>query len=177
MRSPVDRFWAKADRSAGPEGCWVWTGAAYREGYGSVKDHATRRTRRAHRVAWEIAHGDIPNGLWVLHKCDNPPCVNPAHLFLGTHADNMVDKFAKGRAVCGEQNRRAKLTEEGAREAFRLTQTGLSDGSVGELVGVSSSCVRHIRLGYAWGHLQLLGTRTYDPRNIVRSRKRKAGAP
>jgi hypothetical protein len=102
-------FWAKVDDSAGPDACWPWTGALFRPGprgygmnYGRIKRN--RRTLHAHRVAWELAHG--PTGeLFVLHKCDNPPCCNPAHLFLGTAADNMADKVRKGRHRWGTTGR------------------------------------------------------------------------
>lgn len=90
-----DRFWLHVDKSGD---CWLWTGATDHNGYGKV-DYRTplRRTLGAHRISWMLRYGDIPNGLKVLHKCDNPKCVNPDHLFLGTHQDNMDDMVAKGR--------------------------------------------------------------------------------
>ena len=89
---PLDfGFWEKVDKHA-EGGCWVWTGTRQVFGYG-----ISLRYRLAHRVSWEIANGPIPDGLWVLHRCDNPPCVNPAHLFLGTQTENMRDMTAKGR--------------------------------------------------------------------------------
>ncbi len=100
----LDRFWAKVDRS-GP-GCWPWMGAHNPRGYGNFA--IGDMTVRASRMAWELSFGPIPDGLWVLHTCDNPPCCNPAHLFLGTHAANMADMKAKGRApggnAVGERN-------------------------------------------------------------------------
>jgi hypothetical protein len=99
------RFWQKADKSAGPDACWPWT--AYKkppEGYGVF--NVFRKMFRAHRVAWTLANGPIPRGLQVCHHCDNPPCCNPAHLFLGTHLDNARDKASKGRCNSpkGEKN-------------------------------------------------------------------------
>lgn len=96
---PRERFDSNVDRSAGADACWPWLASRNRAGYGlfSVGKRATRDRSNAHRVAWVFANGPIPVGMWVLHKCDNPPCVNPAHLFLGTHEDNYADRHAKGR--------------------------------------------------------------------------------
>jgi len=92
------RFWAKVKKTSG---CWLWVGAKQRRGYGYLHNggHSKRKPIRAHRYSWEIHNGPIPAGLWVLHKCDAPSCVNPAHLFLGTRSDNMKDAASKGR-IC-----------------------------------------------------------------------------
>ena len=97
-RSLRERFAEKTDRTAGPTGCWEWTGFRGPKGYGTV--HVCDRryhTQRASRVAWELEYGAVPAGLHVLHTCDNPPCVNPAHLRLGTNKDNVDDRERKGR--------------------------------------------------------------------------------
>jgi hypothetical protein len=102
-RSLAERFWEKVDRSGE---CWTWTASKIGRGYGQIG--ITRsRSDRAHRVSWRLAHGEIPNGLCVLHRCDNPSCVNPAHLFLGTKGDNAADRQKKGRTVAptGDKNR------------------------------------------------------------------------
>jgi hypothetical protein len=90
-----DRFWAKVNRR-GPDDCWVWTGSTDPRGYG----HIWRQGRLVptHRLSYELNRGPIPDGMCVLHRCDNPPCCNPSHLFLGTKADNAHDMHAKGRA-------------------------------------------------------------------------------
>lgn len=105
--SREQRFWAKTDRT-GPTGCWEWTRQRLNSpgvlNYGVVWWDGG--TRRAHRVAWQVTNGPIPDGMWVLHRCDNPPCIRPEHLFLGDHDLNMADKVAKGRhKLAGAQAR------------------------------------------------------------------------
>jgi hypothetical protein len=94
----ITRFWSKVQRAAG---CWEWQAGKFRNGYGMFGagrfPDGRSDTRYTHRVAYELTHGPIPNGLQVLHTCDNPPCCNPAHLQLGTHLDNMQDSARKGR--------------------------------------------------------------------------------
>lgn len=90
-------------------GCWVWTGSKDIDGYGSLRDG--HKIKRAHRVSWEIHNGPIPEGLAVLHKCNNPSCVNPEHLKLGDHTENMQDRKRNGRAWHSEKWK-AKLSEK-----------------------------------------------------------------
>lgn len=97
-QSIVDRFWSKVDRSGGPDACHPWMTYRTPTGYGRFGP-TSGKSVRAHRVAWELTHGPIPSGLQVLHRCDNPSCCNVRHLWLGTIAQNVADRDAKGRGV------------------------------------------------------------------------------
>ncbi len=108
-RTRDEHFWARVDRTD-DDTCWLWTGPSLPSGYGLIfwRNGGVRFQGYSHRVSWEIARGPIPDGLFVCHACDNTKCVNPKHLFLGTHQDNMHDMVAKGRhKTCGNFRRRA----------------------------------------------------------------------
>ena len=92
----ANHFWKKVDLAKSNE-CWAWQGATYWDGYGKFYVGSHGRKERAHRLSYELFNGPIPDGIQVLHHCDNPPCVNPWHLFTGTHSDNMKDCASKGR--------------------------------------------------------------------------------
>ena len=97
-----ERFWTKVKKSKEKDGCWEWMAFRDRHGYGRI-GCSGRRIKTAHRVSWEMVCGEIPDGMFVLHRCDNPACVRPDHLFLGTQKDNMLDCAQKGR-YCGTLN-------------------------------------------------------------------------
>lgn len=115
----VDRFWQKVNKTE-KIGCWEWTSTKNQKGYGLLGVGGS--AIMAHRVSWFIHFGEIPDGLFVLHTCDNSSCVNPDHLFLGTNRDNMKDMYDKGRRVAhrGEELSNAKLTNEQARKIKEL---------------------------------------------------------
>lgn len=120
------------------DACWVWTGFRDRKGYGQIALDGRRGVHGyTHRVAWELHNGPIPDGLWVLHRCDNPPCCNPAHLFLGTAADNNRDMAAKGRHVGT-----TKLTSRQVVEIV-CNRGVLSQTQLAKVYGVSNATVSY----------------------------------
>lgn len=131
-------------------GCWLWTGAVDKDGYGKLT--VKYRYAKAHRESYELHKGPIPDGLVVCHRCDVPGCINPDHLFLGTNADNTADRDAKGRHVpnYGEANGSAKLTAEKVR-AIRA-ERGLQR-VVADKYGISQTAVSLIKLKQRWAHV------------------------
>lgn len=144
-----ERFWAHVS-IGGPDECWEWNGGAGK-GYGSftICLPKPRTTIRPYRFSWEMHNGPIPKGLFVCHACDNPPCVNPAHLWLGTNADNMNDKIRKGR-----QSRAivvAKISRDDAERVRVMYASGMTGPAIADAVGLQSSqSVYNIINGKAW---------------------------
>ncbi len=148
---PLDvRFWERVDRSSE---CWVWTRYRDRDGYGVFDPSRENGERRAHRWSWILFRGTIPNGLDVLHRCDNPPCVRPDHLFVGTTQANVADKVAKGRHAHGERVGGAKMTPEAVREMRRLRDGGMLLDALSALFGVHVTTVSHICRRETWRHV------------------------
>lgn len=124
-------------------GCWEWTASRHVKGYGWFKFEGKITT--AQRVSWRLFHGEIPPGISVLHRCDNPPCVNPEHLFLGTPAENTADMIAKGRQAFGPRHPNTKLSFTQVEEIRRLWATGsMTQREIGRQFGVSPSRVSSI---------------------------------
>lgn len=151
------RFWEKVDQSGGPDACWIWTAAMYPQGYGMYSQN--NRTMGAHIYSWELANGPVTDGLYVCHNCpdgDNPACVNPSHLFLGTAGDNVRDCHAKGRAVTpkGAEHCRAKLTEDQVREIRQRYAAGnVSTRQLGKVYGIEQSAISAIVRRERWKHV------------------------
>lgn len=133
-------------------GCWEWLGAKYWTGYGRIV--ADKVHYSAHRASYMLYVGEIPDGMVVCHKCDNPSCVNPEHLFLGTKADNSSDMVRKVRSARGEKNAKAKLTEDQAREVLNLRKMGATLDALAKRFGVTKAAIRFLVTGRNWKHLQ-----------------------
>lgn len=133
--------------------CWEWTGWCHPRGYGKLSVEG--RTEAAHRVSWAIHFGEDPGKLHVLHKCDNPSCVNPAHLFLGTDLDNNQDMIAKGRNIIirGERHGRSPFTDADVRIIRERWTSGASFSSLAREFGVSRVAIRNICLKRSWSHV------------------------
>lgn len=152
-----ERFWQKVDRSGGPTGCWPWQGQHLAKGYGALKvgslTDGTRRNALAHRISWELANGVAPEGLHVCHHCDNPPCVNPSHLFLGTASENHADKVSKGRQARGERQGSSRLTTADVLRIRALALQGQKHADIGSLFGVRQTQVSRIVRRAQWRHV------------------------
>lgn len=143
------RFMSKVAKDA-VTGCWIWKAFTYPSGYGCFC--LGRRSGRAHRAAWELFRGPIPQGLFVCHHCDVPACVNPDHLFLGRDRDNVADRDAKGRQAKGESIGISRLDAEAVRAMRRMLESGEPPTRVAARFGVHRSTVRGVRdrLTWAW---------------------------
>lgn len=147
-----ERFWAKVDKT---NDCWIWTGSRDQRGYGRIKNGGNKL---ASRISWEMHFSPIPPGMFVCHHCDNPPCVRPNHLFLGTQQDNMQDMRAKHRggdsALHGASHHQAKLTEQEVL-LIRQFRRGI-DNVVAFAVqfNISKSQVYAISRGASWKYLR-----------------------
>lgn len=145
-------FWRHVNKT---DTCWLWTGARSnrhgQEGYGQFGKYG--ESQQAHRISWELANGPIPDGLCVLHHCDVRPCVNPAHLFLGTKKDNSLDAVSKGRLPHGSGSKLAKLTEEQVIAARAMRQSGASARSIASLYGVAPSTIKDVLSRRQWKHV------------------------
>lgn len=142
------RAWNAVDRPEDDAACWLWTRCTNEHGYGLVKQ------RLAHRVAWERAHGQIPEGMCVLHRCDNPPCIRLSHLYLGDQIDNMKDRQLRGRTARGGRSGHAALVERQVAEIRRFLSEGLSCAALGRHYGVTDHAISAIKHGRSWMHIR-----------------------
>ena len=135
--------------------CWEWISGTDKKGYGEIRlknGKSGGKRAHAHRMAYEVFVGKIPQGMLVCHICDNPKCINPEHLFLGAYKDNYRDSKEKGRNAKGEKNGQAILTEEQA-GFIKYRSQGLSLKELGEQFGVCIGAISKIRCGHNWAWL------------------------
>ena len=148
MKIYIDRFWSKTNKQ-GPDDCWEWFG--WRRGtkmeYGGMR--VGDKFYLAHRLSWEIHNGPIPEDMLVCHTCDNPPCVNPAHLFLGTTLDNVRDKMEKGRYYC-----RHKLINNDIPRIREASLFGAKVKDLAHIYDVSRACINAVIYKNNWAHVE-----------------------
>ena len=149
----AERFWSHVDRGA-KDVCWLWRGTVGPTGYGMFSAKRFKpKAYRTHRLAWELTHGPIPEGLWILHHCDTPLCVNPAHLYAGTRQDNWDDVVARDRRK-GERSPSAKLTDTQVREIRAIYAAGgISQRALAKQYGISNSTIDLVVRRVRWTHI------------------------
>ena len=154
IRNTPEKFWSMVQQS---DACWIFQGRKNSDGYGKIS-FGGRKNDSAHRVAWKLKNGDIPSGLCVLHKCDNPPCCNPDHLFLGRNRQNVADRHSKGRSKslfdsspihpakirCGEKHWRSKLSASQILQIRQLHAAGLKQSKLGKQFSVNAATISRI---------------------------------
>lgn len=146
------RFWSRVEVRKQAQ-CWPWRYGANVNGYGEFRSERDEKpvTEAAHRVAYKILHGFLPDGAVVRHKCDNPVCCNPYHLETGTHQDNVADRVARDRSARGEGNGRAKLTE---RDVRIIRKSPLSAETLARTFNVHPDTIEDVRKRDTWTHIE-----------------------
>ncbi len=146
----IKRFWSKVDIKSDDE-CWNWKAGKIRSGHGQFRVNSIKTY--THRFSYELKNGPIPEGLHICHHCDNPSCVNPNHLFLGTHQDNMKDRDMKGRNNCakGSNHGESKLTEQQILEIRNIIN--MTQKEIGKLYEVTQSTISYIKNNKTWRHI------------------------
>ena len=152
MSTLRDRFFSKVAKIETPMAdCWLWTASVDSVGYGRIGVNG--RVCKAHRVSYEMQNGPIPDGMLVLHRCDNPRCVNPAHLFLGTARDNTQDASRKGRLSRGERHHSSKLTRRSVLAIRAAFEAGSPKREIARRFGVTPPAIRAVLSGRWWRHV------------------------
>lgn len=163
LRQRFDEKWKRCAQT----GCWLWTASTAGKGYGQLRVPGTRRNVYAHRFSYELFKGPVPRGMHLLHSCDNPRCVNPDHLSIGTCKDNLQDMKSKDRSTFGERNKRATLTTEQV-EAIKilLSSSAMSQAAIARQFGVHQMEISRIKRGERWARVR--PDLTMPPTPIIR---------
>lgn len=146
-----ERFYSMIDFGSK---CWEWRGTLFKSGYGLYYDLVTKKSLRAHRYMFSKIFGLIPAKTNILHRCDNPQCCNPNHLFAGTQKDNAQDMIAKGRFALGSKHGKSKLTENGVRQIRHLLRQNLSCAEIAKRFDVGKRTIENVRQGIVWSHVK-----------------------
>ncbi len=149
-KNTVEMLWENVQKS---DGCWLYTGSLHRQGYGMISIPGMGDVL-VHRIVWRLVVGEIPTGMQVLHRCDNPQCCNPDHLFLGTIQDNMADMVSKGRHAHGERSGAAKLKEADVIAIRKMLRRGDSHRAISKLFGVTTGPIHDIAHNKTWKHVK-----------------------
>jgi hypothetical protein len=154
IRPLVERFWEKVNKTESDEDCWDWIANSDDSGYGALKVDGIMQ--KAHRVAWELVHGKMPEGLCILHNCDRPSCVNIKHLRIGTQKENIGDMLKRGRGnhAKGERVNTAKLTEKQIPEIRLRLQQGEQQSLIAKSLGLCRGTINHIASNRTWTHVK-----------------------
>jgi hypothetical protein len=155
--STIERFWSKVDKKKslifyGGSRCWEWTGGHITKGYGMF--FVGFNNKGAHVVSYEIHFGTVPSGMYVCHNCDNPGCVNPSHLFIGTADDNNKDKVKKGRQAVGTKTKSSKITERDVMAIREMYSSGdFTQQAISDKFKIKRRQVSHIVRREHWRHI------------------------
>lgn len=149
----IRRFWNKVEKR-GDDECWLWMASTAGKGYGQMRIPKTRRNVYSHRVAYELAHGPLPEGQFACHTCDTPRCCNPKHLFAGTAKANQSDMAKKKRSTWGEKSVCSKMKERDIDFIFRLSKEGWSQALIGKAVGLHQVQVGRILRHERWNQYE-----------------------
>lgn len=151
-KNTIKNVWEKINKKSEDE-CWEWKGYTDKNGYGRIM--INHITYRAHRIAYELTHGSIPKGLYVLHHCNNPPCCNPNHLYAGTQKDNMKQMIVDGHSCVGEKHPMGKLRGEDILKIKKLYSTGrYTLKEIGIMFGTSDKNIHLIKSNKRWKHIK-----------------------